>query len=72
MNATECDNCRRLGPLPAPGWIVAMVIAKQEQSFLSMLSGGGSPGAEVAGTFCGWRCVAEYAAARSLIPEAGS
>jgi hypothetical protein len=70
MNVTECDNCRKLGPVPAPGWIVALVQAPAEVSLLSSLTG--NTGADIAGMFCSWRCTAKYATAKALIPGAGS
>lgn len=69
MNVTECDNCRKLGPMPAWEWIVAIVQKEAESSFMAMLGGGNSQ-AEVAGMFCSWRCVAQYAVARALVAEA--
>jgi hypothetical protein len=63
MTRTECDNCRRLDDAPAPpGWIVVAV--QQEEDEQSHYG----PGAEMAGTFCGWPCVQEYASAKALIP----
>jgi hypothetical protein len=69
VTRTECDYCRTLGDAPAPpGWII---VAEQpepceEPGFLAAL--GHSHGADLAGTFCRWQCVAEYATARALVP----
>jgi hypothetical protein len=71
MNVTQCDNCRKIGPLQPPGWLVVARVHPQEASFLAMLGGGGGSGMEVAGTFCGWPCAAQYATAKALIPDSG-
>ena len=70
MTRTECDQCRKLGDYPAPaGWVFT---AQQPEPCQE--EGGGfmaiaySHGAEIAGTFCSWGCVADYATARALIP----
>lgn len=63
MTRTECDSCRKLGDAPAPaGWVFTVVQQQAEED--NPYSGG----ADVQGTFCGWECVAEYAAAKALIP----
>lgn len=67
MNVTQCDNCKKLGPCPAPGWIVAVIVPQPQSSWLTTVLGGGAPG-DMEGIFCTWRCLAEYAAARALIP----
>lgn len=67
---TECDCCRTIGPIPAPGWIVLGTVPAPayESSFLVML-GGTVQQPEETRTFCRWRCVAEYATARALVGE---
>lgn len=67
MTRTECDNCRRLDYAPSPpGWVVAWIVVPVEAP-----EGDDSPyanGMEIAGMFCGWPCVAQYATVKALIP----
>ena len=67
MNVAQCDNCKALGPTVPSGWIIAVVIEQPQPSFLSFM-GGGNGGADPAGMFCTWKCVAEYAMVRALVP----
>jgi hypothetical protein len=67
MTRTECDNCRGLADAPAPdGWII---LAVQEEEADGPYQGCRS--ADLAATLCGWKCVAEYATAKALIPAEG-
>ena len=68
---TQCYNCRKLGPAPPEGWLVLFRVEPVSHSLLSVLSSSPHSGAEMSGTFCGWVCVAEYAAVRALVPESG-
>jgi hypothetical protein len=70
MMRTECDNCRKLGDSPPPnGWVVTGVIADVEHSGITAMFAGAATSreSEAAAIFCGWKCAAEYAAARAAI-----
>lgn len=65
---TQCDNCRAIGPAPPPPhWLALVRIGESSASFAQVIMGTGGP--EMAGTFCGWQCVAEYASVRALAQE---
>lgn len=62
MNGSQCDTCRKFASFPPPGgWLMLL---QQEPpappSVFSLISGG----AELTGTFCGLRCLAEWAYAK--------
>jgi len=69
VNVTQCDTCKKIGPQPAPGWLLIVAIGPPESALLSMLGGSGG-GMDVEGTFCGYACAGEYARAKALISEA--
>ena len=68
MTKTECDNCRTLGPCPVPGgWIITAVQPEpSEMTGLAMVFAGSRD--DEPATFCSWKCVAEYAAVKALVP----
>ena len=67
MYASQCDNCRKLGPVPPVGWLaVADIKPPRMPSFLSVLQ---DQSEEQPPMFCGWRCLADYAIAKALIPR---
>ena len=68
MNIAECDNCRRRGDALPVGWLVLAAIEPPRPAYMSALLAPTVP--DITGTFCTWRCVAEYAAARALVAEA--
>ena len=70
MNVTQCDTCKKIGPQPAPGWLLLLRIAEPEASFVQMLTGGSGGSMDVEGTFCGYQCAGEYARAKALISDA--
>ena len=66
MNVSQCDNCKVIGPVTPAGWIVTGVIEQPQPSLLTMFGGGG--GAAEPAMFCTWKCVAEYAWLKAVIP----
>lgn len=70
MNGLQCDTCRKFAPGSAPpaGWLMLLCQDPPSMSMISMLSGGGNGGAELTGTFCSLRCLAEWAYVR-LVAE---
>lgn len=75
MMRTECDNCKTLGPVPLPaGWVgVSLITVTAPGGLMAAITGADSaPAAELAGVFCSWQCVGEYATARALLESTGS
>jgi hypothetical protein len=65
VNGVQCDTCRKFAPLSPPeGWLMLLQQESPARSLMSAVLGGGSGGAELTGTFCGLRCLAEYAYVR--------
>ena len=66
MMRSQCDNCQKLGDVPAPHcWVYLSVIVPAPAGELIALIGSGTS-ADTVGLFCSYKCVAEYAAARAL------
>lgn len=67
MNGCQCDNCRKFaahdGQVPQ-GWLVVLQQGPPSLGLMSMISGSG--GAELAGTFCCTRCLAEHAYVQAI------
>lgn len=63
---TQCDTCRRFGPVHAPGWFTLFQFPGDDErpSILSALFGG-NPSEPL--TFCTVKCLAEFATARALV-----
>lgn len=65
---TQCDTCRKLGPMPPAGWLALAEIAPVQSPLMAALSG--VSGQEDIPTFCSYACAAQYAAAKALISSA--
>jgi hypothetical protein len=68
VNVTQCDNCRKLGPSPPLGWLV--IVQQPAEPGLGGMLGSG-PGYDIAGTFCRWACLSDYARVAALECEMG-
>lgn len=68
MMGAQCDTCRSFAPQPSAGWF--FLGRQSEPSIMSVL--GGSGGAEIMGTFCSLRCVAEYAYVKAVAGESAT
>jgi hypothetical protein len=69
VNVSQCDNCKRIAEAPPPStWPVVMTMQEPQHQLMSFL-GGSSGGPEIAGMFCSWRCLGEYASTRALVGE---
>lgn len=64
MNGYQCDNCRSFVKGTAAGWLVLQCLTADTGLF-------GSPGSQLAGTFCSMKCLAEYAYAKAVIEDNG-
>ena len=68
MMRSQCDYCQKLDNVPPPaGWVILAEIADTEEADgLAALFARGTA-ADTKGTFCGWLCASQYAAARALV-----
>jgi hypothetical protein len=66
MMGSQCDMCRKFAPQPCGDWLV--LVRQEQPSFLAAITGHAGTG--VAGTFCSWRCVAEYAYVQAAAGDA--
>lgn len=72
MKVAQCDNCKKLAPIPPIGWINLVRLEPPDlaaSSLYAALSGQSESKSCLIGIFCTWLCVVEYATARALIAE---
>lgn len=74
MNGAQCDGprCARFGEHPNPGWLFLAVNQPDPMSILAAVLPGHHPAPVLAGTFCTYTCVADYATVAAAALEAAT
>jgi hypothetical protein len=70
VNGVQCDTCRVFAAGNGEGWLFLATLRPAASSLMSMIGGGG--GAEIVGTFCSPRCLAEHAYVMAATGSPGS
>ena len=67
---TQCDNCRKFGPSPAPGWFYVAKQPGEDEPRTIMTALFGNPAEPL--TFCTVKCLSEWAYVHAAASEAAA